>query len=101
MTQANSFESTAVVPGDFQPGIIYDPDRRERVRDLIAVGTTNSNVFEYVREEAIDDNTDVTAEGSEYKQSDFDLKLYTATVRKITAYVIISEEMLDDVAGLN
>ncbi|MFA5452528.1 MAG: phage major capsid protein, partial [Candidatus Methanomethylophilaceae archaeon] len=101
MTQANSFESTSVVPGDHYPTIIFDPDRTQRVRDLIAPGTTSSNVVEYVKEEAFDDNTDITAEGAEFKQSDFDLKLHTATVRKITAYVIVSEEMLDDVEGLN
>ena len=101
MTQANSFESTAVVQAQHLPGIVFDPDRRERVRDLIAVGSTNSNTVEYVYEYALTDSTDVTSEGSEYKQSDFDLKLATATVRKITAYVILSEEMLDDVEGLN
>jgi len=101
MTQANSFESTAVVQAQHVPGIKFDPDTTFRVRDLIAPGTTNSNSIEYVVEHALTDSTDVTAEGSEYKQSDFDLKLKTATVRKITAYIIVSEEMLEDVEGLN
>lgn len=100
MLQSNSFESTAVVRADKIPGIVFDPDRRERVRDLIASGTTTSNSVTYVYEYAYDDNTDVTAEGAEYKQGDFDLKLATATVRKITAYIMLSEEMLDDVEGL-
>ena len=100
MTQANSFESTTVVPAQHIPGIVFNPDRDLRVRDLIAPGTTTSNAVEYVYEHAYTDSTDITAEGDEYKQSDFDLKLATATVRKITAYIIISEEMLDDVEGL-
>lgn len=100
MLQSNSFESTAVVRADKIPGIVFDPDRRERVRDLIASGTTSSNSVTYVYEFAYDDNTDVTTEGAEYKQGDFDLKLATATVRKITAYIMLSEEMLDDVEGL-
>jgi len=100
MTQANSFESTAVVRADKVPGIVFDPDRRERVRDLIAQGTTTSNAVTYVQEYAYDDSTDVTTEGAEYKQSAFDLKLISATVRKITAYILLSEEMLDDVEGL-
>lgn len=100
MTQANSFESTSVVQAMHVPGIVFDPDRTERVRDLIASGTTNSSSIEYVYEYALTDNTDTTAEGAEYKQGDFDLKLGTATVRKITAYHLLSEEMLDDVAGL-
>jgi len=101
MTQANSFENTAVVQAQHVPGIKFDPDTTFRVRDLIAPGTTNSNSIEYVVEEAYTDSTDVTEEGKEYKQSDFDLKLKTATVRKITAYIIVSEEMLEDVEGLN
>lgn len=101
MTQANSFESTAVVQTQHVPGIKFDPDTTFRVRDLIAPGTTDSNGIEYVQEEAFTDSTDVTSEGQEYKQSDFDLKLKTATVRKITAYIIVSEEMLEDVEGLN
>lgn len=101
MTQANSFESTAVVQAQHVPGIKFDPDTTFRVRDLIAPGTTDSNGIEYVQEHAYTDATDVTNEGQEYKQSDFDLKLATATVRKITAYIIVSEEMLEDVEGLN
>lgn len=101
MTQANSFQSTAVVQAQHVPGIKFDPDTTFRVRDLLAPGTTSSNSIEYVHEYAYTDSTDVTSEGAEYKQSDFDLKLATATVRKITAYIIVSEEMLDDVEGLN
>ncbi len=101
MTQGNSFESTSVVQAQHVPGIVFDPDRTARIRDLVSPGTTNSNSIEYVYEYAYTDSTDITAEGSEYKQSDFDLKLATATVRKITAYIIVSEEMLDDVEGLN
>lgn len=100
MTQANSFQSTSVVQAQHMPGIIYDPDTQDRARNFILPGTTSSNAVEYVQEYALTDSTDVTAEGSEYKQSDFDLKLASATVRKITAYVIVSEEMLEDVDAL-
>lgn len=100
MTQANSFESTEVVQAQRIPGIVYDPDRSARVRDFISSGTTTSNAVSYVYEYAYDDNTDITAEGSEYEQGDFDLKVVSVNVRKITNYIIISEEMLEDVDGL-
>ena len=61
MTQANSFESTAVVQAQHVPGIKFDPDTTFRVRDLIAPGTTTSNSIEYVQEEAYTDSTDMTA----------------------------------------
>ena len=101
MTQANSFESTTVVPEQYIPGIIYNPERTVRLRDLISQGVTSSNAVTYVQEYAQTlSNADVTTEGSEYKQGDVDLKAVTSNVIKITNYVIVSEEMLEDVDGL-
>ena len=100
MTEANSFESTAVVPVDQRPGIVYNPLRRARIRDIISAGTTSSNTVSFVREYAITSNTARTSEGAEYKQEDFDLKRIDALVLKITNYIIVSEEMLEDVEGL-
>lgn len=101
MTQANSFESTIVVPVDYQPGIVYDPNRSVHVRDLISQGVTDSNMVSFIQEYAHTwTNADVTTEGSEYKQGDVDLKRVDAAVIKITVYGIVSEEMLEDVNGL-
>ena len=100
MTEANSFESTVVVPVDQRPGIIYNPLRNARVRDIISSGTTGSNTVSFVREYAITTNTATTSEGAEYKQEDFDLKRIDAVALKITNYIIVSEEMLEDVQGL-
>lgn len=91
---------SGVIAADRVQGIVFNPDRRDRVRDLLSVGTTSSSTVTFVYESAITSNVDVTAEGLEYKQEDFDLALTTATVRKITAYIMLSEEMLDDVEGL-
>lgn len=91
----------AVIHPDQVPGIFYDPDTMFRVRNLMPVGTTTSNSVKVVRESAYSDNTDITFEGSEYKQGDFDLTLYSAEVFKITGYMIVSEEMLEDVDGLS
>lgn len=101
MTQANSFESTTVVGPDYVPGIFYDPTTPFRVRTLMPNLTTTSNSVNVVREYAYSDATDTTSEGSEYKQSDFDLKMTAATVYKITAYLLLSEELLEDVEGLS
>ena len=99
MTAANTYTNN--VPGyDHLPEIHFDPDRKNRIRDMILQGTTNMTAIEYIRETAFDDQTDVTAEGAEFKQSDFDLTAYTANVRKITTYIMLSEEMMDDVAGM-
>lgn len=99
MTATNTFTNN--VPGyEHLPEIHFDPDRKARIRDLILQGTTNATAIEYITETAFSDATDVTAEGIEFNQSDFDLTAATANVRKITAYVLLSEEMMDDVAGM-
>lgn len=100
MLQSNTFESTIVVPVDYQPGIVYDPSRTIRLRDIISQGVTDSNMVSFVQEYAFDASDDVTTEGSEYKQSAFDLKRIDAAVLKITSYVLLSEELLEDVNGL-
>lgn len=99
MTTANTFTNN--VPGyDHLNEIHFDPDRKARIRDLILQGTTTMAAMEYITETAYSDGTLMKAEGAEWGQSDFDLTAATATVRRITAYVIMSEEMLDDVAGM-
>jgi len=100
MTTANT-NTGVVIPPDRVEGIVYDPDRRTRIRDLIAQGTTNSSSVTFVYESAISDSTDITAEAQEYMQSDVDLAVGTAVVRKITNYIIASEELMDDVAGFS
>ena len=99
MTQANTL--TSVLVPDRQPGIVFDPDRSFRVRSLIAPGTTNAASVTYVYESAIEDNTNITAEGQEYMQGDVDLAIGTATVRKITNYIIATDELMDDVEGFS
>lgn len=97
MTTANTL--TNVLEPMRIPGFQFDPDRSARIRDLLPVGTTSASSVTYVYESAIADNTDITAEGQEYFQNDVDLALATATVRKITNYVICSDELLDDLPG--
>lgn len=99
MTPSNSFTNN--VPGyEHLNEIHFDPDRSQRARDTILQGTTTMTAIEYIRESAETDNTGMTAPGAEFNQNDFDLTAYTANVRKITAYIMLAEEMLEDVAGL-
>lgn len=94
------YNSTAVVPVQYQPGIVYDPTRVTHVRDLISQGTTTSNTVAYVQEYSLTDGSGTTDEGATYNQSDFTLKRVDAVVTKLTTYLIISDEMLEDVEGL-
>ena len=100
MTEGNAFNSTVVVPPAYQPGVVYDPSRPMRIRDLISQGPTDSNLVRFIREYSYTDAAAVTSEGAEYKQEDFTLKTIDAAVQKITNYIVLSEEMLEDVNGL-
>ena len=99
MNTGNSLTGDVIAP-DRIPGIIFDPDRAQHVRDFIPTASTSSNVVYYVRESAFEDNTATVGESSTKPQSDFDLTQEEAPVRKIATYVRMSEEMLNDVAGM-
>lgn len=99
-TYVSGYNSTQVVPVDQQPGIVYDPARVDHVRDLISQGTTTRDTISFDYEYSFTDGSDETAQGDNYNQSDFTLKRADALVTKLTAFVTVSEEMLDDVEGL-
>jgi len=99
MTQANALTGD-VIPPTRVPGFIFDPDRAEAVRDIMASGTTNSNTVYYVQETAYDDGTSTVAEADTKPQSDFDLEQKSADVKKIATYMRVSEELFDDLPGL-
>jgi HK97 family phage major capsid protein len=97
MTTANTL--TSVLVPMRVPGIQYDPDAAFRIRTLLPQGTTSAGSVTFAYESAISTNTDITAEAQEFMQEDVDLAITTATVRKITNYIIASEELLDDLEG--
>lgn len=99
MTVAANFTGE-VIPAQYVPGIKYDPTRPVHVRQLLAQGSTNSDVVRYVRESAYDNGAAPTAQGATFAESDFDLTAFDATVQKIGTYFRISEEMLADTPQL-
>ena len=99
MTEANSITGS-VIPAQYVPGIKYDPTRPIHVRQLLAQGSTTSDVIRYVRESAYDNGAAATTQGTTFTESDFDLTAYDSNVQKIGTYFRISEEMLADVPQL-
>lgn len=99
MTQGVSLTDEVIEPTRV-PGVKYDPERRQRVRNFIPNGTTNSNQIYYIEETAFTDNTNVVAEGALKPENDFELTQKSAPVTKIAAHFDVSEEMLDDISYL-
>ena len=77
------------------PGIKYDPTSPIHVRQMVPIGTTNSDIVRYVTESAYTDGAAATAEGSALTQTDFNLTATTAPVELIGTYLRLSRQMLD------
>lgn len=99
MTVAADFTGE-VIPADRVPGYKFDPTRPVHVRQLLATGSTQSDVVRYVKESGYSNGAAATAEGATLGQSDFDMTAADANVRKIGTYFRISEEMLADTPQL-
>lgn len=99
MTVAADFTGE-VIPADRVPGYKFDPTRPVHVRQLLAQGSTQSDVVRYVKESGYSNGAAATAQGATLGQSDFDMTAADANVRKIGTYFRISEEMLADTPQL-
>jgi HK97 family phage major capsid protein len=89
-----------VIPADRVAGYKFDPTRPVHIRQLLALGSTQSDVVRYVKESGYSNGAAATAEGVTLTQSDFDMTASDANVRKIGTYFRISEEMLSDTPQL-
>ena len=95
MTVAADFTGD-VIPPQRVPGYKFDPTTPQNLRQIIPVGSTNSDVIKYVKESGYSNGAATAAEGATLGQSDFDMTAVDANVRKIGTYLRISDEMLAD-----
>lgn len=78
-------------------GLNMIPSRVVRLLDVMSSRTTSSNVVSWVYQANKDGSAGQTAEGAAKNQIDFDLVVANESVKKTTAYIKVSTEMLDDV----
>lgn len=79
------------------PGLDIVPSRRVRLLDIVSRGTASSNVISWVSQANKDGAAGQTAEGALKNQIDFDLVVNSESLKKTTAYIKVSEEMLEDI----
>jgi HK97 family phage major capsid protein len=97
-TMALSTNTTGQIPqAEREAGITRIVRRNPFILELVNVGTIMSNVWEWVEQKNLDGGAAMTAEGAAKSQADFDLVVASANVKKVTAYIKITKEMLDDV----
>jgi HK97 family phage major capsid protein len=88
-----------VVP-DYRPGIVPLLLRRRVVADLIAPGTTASNLITYMVEKTFTNASDTVLEGAAKPESALTFDAISDPVRKIAHWLPVTEEMLEDVAQI-
>lgn len=97
-TMAESTNITGLIPqGEREAGITRVVRRNPYILQLVNVGTIMSNLWEWVEQKNPDGGAAMTAEAAAKSQADFDLVLASASVKKVTAYIKVTKEMLDDV----
>ena len=76
------------------------PSRQVRFLDVLSKRTTTSNVVSWVHQANKDGAAGTTGEGTAKNQIDFDLVVTSESIKKLTAYIKVSTEMLDDISWI-
>ena len=79
------------------PGLNTIASRQVRLLDIVTIAQANSNTISWVYQANKDGAAGGTAEGALKNQIDFDLVVNSETVKKRTAFIKVSEEMLGDI----
>lgn len=99
MTLGTNIVGGAQIPqAEREAGITRVVRRNPFILELVNVGSITSNLWEWVQQANPEGDAAMTPEGAKKAQIDFDLVLASAAVRKVTAFIKVSKEMLDDVA---
>jgi len=83
------------------PGLDDIPSREVRLLNIVSRGTANSNVISWVSKQNRDGAAGGTAEGTLKNQIDFDIVVNSETRKKFTAWIKVSEEMVDDIGFMS
>jgi HK97 family phage major capsid protein len=89
-----------LIAPDYRPGIIAPMPPLAVVADLFSQGVTDSNVVSYMREVSYDNAAATVLEGGIKPESTLIFEAATAPVVKIAHWLPVTEEMLEDAAGL-
>lgn len=100
MATATNLTGTLFVQPTQVPGIILAPYNPNHLRNYLVVGSTNSNLIRYVQDNGGEGGPTMVAEGGLKPQSDRDLEIKDAPVRKVATYFRVPEEMIDDISYL-
>ena len=99
MTIDNNYSGGTVGLSTLEPGVTRVQRRRPFLRSLVNAAGTTSRYVVWIEQANPDPGVaGMTAEGAEKAQTDFDLVERSSEVRKVTAFIKVSKEMLADIA---
>lgn len=102
-------QNQPLVPDMRVPGIQIMPNRRLRIRQLLPVGKTESNLVQFTKENVFTNaagpqnagaSPTVAAEGALKNQSDITFTLANAPVVTLAHFILASRQVLDDASML-
>jgi HK97 family phage major capsid protein len=100
LSEAAGSGGPLVVP-DYQPGILPLPTRRLVVADLIAPGTTTSNLVSFMQETTFTNAAAPVAEAGLKPESTLVFAATSQKVEKIAHWIPVTDEILQDVAQMS
>ena len=100
MTFAANVSGGNVPVEDRLDGFNVVASRRVTLLDIIGKRGTTSNVISWVYQANKDGAAGPTAEGATKNNIDFDIVVATENVKKITAFIKVSTEMLEDITWI-
>ena len=94
-------QNQPLVPADRRAGIIAEPNRDLRIRDLLAVGSTSSNLIEYAKENVFTNNagpqySSPATENVAKPESGITFTLANAAVVTLAHWIPASRQVLED-----
>lgn len=94
-------ESAGWAPEILRSGkVVLSAQEEPRVVDLYPKGTTGMAGYRYMKETTFTNNADATDEGGTYPEAALQLTETTQNVEKISVFIPVTDEQLEDVEGV-
>ena len=97
MAITTNYSGGTVGLSQLESGVTRIVRRRPFLRQLVKVACTISKYITYIEQKNPDGGAGMTAEGSLKTQADFDLVEVSKAVKKVTAFIKVSKEMIADI----
>ena len=96
MTINGNYSGGVIALTELEQGVTRIVRRAPFLRQIVNAGVTLSKYITYIEQSNPDGGADMTAEGSLKNQADFDLVERQAVTQKVTAFIKVSKEMIQD-----